>query len=199
MSIDLPPGYFEAVHKMDAAAAAWMKGHPFAQPRFNLRTFELDMKRRAGRPEHENVLIAATLREVVDKIALNEDGRQLLYAMDAAVDGQATYNMAKVLIDLNFEAQVARSQGQLPAGDWHCPCCAKLIDGFSDLSLRGHKPGPGTLTVCAYCFSCLRITDGRFEGLTAADVAQLPPGARVALQKSAETARKVAADRAKRS
>lgn len=200
---ELPEGYRDCMSAMNEAAAAFMRARPFAQPVFRLDAFERDVKRQAGRPDEDNVAIAVPLAAVVDRIAKNEDARQLLRAMVAVAEplGGATYMMAKVLIEAQYEVAVARNQGQLTGdADWHCPCCGKLLDGFSNLSFDGQRPGPGTLTVCAYCYANLQVKDGGgYLAVSKAELLALEPEARKMLERAGQVVRKMAADRRKRS
>jgi hypothetical protein len=173
---DLPPEYFADAHKMDDAARAWFKAHPFAEPRFRIREFENDMKRRAGRPLHENVAVAAPLDEsVIAQVAANEDGKALLRAMDAATGGRGTYMQAKALIELAMEAQIARGQHQMTVGHWVCPCCARPADGITMTDGSGPPP-PGTIGMCFYCGATMRVnaTVTGLESMSMDEVAALP-------------------------
>ncbi len=197
----LPPEYYEDIRRMNEAARAWYRTHPFAEPRFRIHQFELDMKRAAGRREDENVLIASSLRDVVDKVGVNADARAMLRAMDAAVDGRASYLQAKCLIELAIEAQVERGQGQHAAGTWACLCCGKTLDGYSNLGGGTGAPPPGALSICAYCGALAKVNDAQdgFVHLTADEQRALPPDVRKQIHDVRNAMQKMHAERAKRS
>lgn len=191
--------YERVAQAMNAAAYAWMKARPFAQPCFRFEAFEAEVKRRAGRPAHEKVAVAAPLdAHVIGQIAGNEDARQLLLAMDEASGHQGTYLQAKALVEMQLEAAIARNTGAVDAvGDWRCPCCGEMLDGWTDVGLSGARPACGALTVCAYCFARLRVAEERYVGLTDLQVEALSDHEQRALRDGVELVRKMAADRAR--
>lgn len=173
----LPPEYYEAARKLGAAAADWQRQHPFAEPRFSLEPFELEMKRRANLPADANVMIGCGLDEAIDKIAVNEDARAMLRALDAATGHQATYFQFKCVYLAAIEAQVERGQGRLAdAGDWRCPCCSTLIDGYTRTDGKAGAPEAGMHSVCAYCNALSRVNAAAngFEAVSDQELRALP-------------------------
>lgn len=198
----MPPEYYEDVRLMDAAARAWYASHPFAEPRFRLRAFEDDVKRRAGRPVEENVFIASALDEtVIAQVAVNADGAALLRAMDKATDGRATYMQAKILIEAAIEASVRAAQGQHGAGDWTCRCCGKLLDGFTNIEGGGHRPMPGSLSICAYCgaLATVNATQTGFDAMTPEAQSALPAAVKKQIHDLRNAMQRMNAERARRS
>lgn len=179
---ELPPEYYEAIRRMDAAARDWYKAHPFAEPRFRLNAFESEVKAQAGRPDEDKVAIAANLDEtIIKRIAVNEDARALLRAMDAATDHRATYLQAKVLLDAAIEAQIKRDSGRQPEGDWTCPGCSEVIDGYTAIDGGGDKaPPPGSISICAYCggISAVNATQNGLRAFEDAELRRLPTSVR---------------------
>ncbi len=177
-----PPEYYEDVRRMDEAARAWYKAHPFGEPRFRLGAFEAEIKRQAGRSEEDKVAIAANHNEsIIERIAVNEDARSLLRAMDAATDHRATYMQAKVLLDAAIESQIKRDSGQQPEGDWSCPACNEVLDGYTVIDGGGGKaPPPGSISICAYCggISSVNATQNGLRVLAEAELRKLPTSVR---------------------
>lgn len=197
-----PPEYYDQIRAMDEAARAWQRAHPFSEPRIALKPFESEMKRRAGRPDHEEVMIAAALPDAIPYIALNEDARQLLLEMNRASGHQATYLQAKVLIEMQIEARIERGQGQMTApGDWRCPCCSKLLDGYNRLDGEGGAPGAGMLSICAYCGGLSRVNDAQnaFVSLTEVERRALPSDVRRQIHQLRNAMQARAAKEARRS
>lgn len=168
-------GYNECVEKMRAGARAWIAAHPFAQPEFRTSAFEAEVIAQA-RAQGQHVpegkgLIAAPLDEyVITRWAKNIDAQELLRAMDKASGHQATYMQAKMIIEDAIMRALEKASGQLTSGDWRCPCCAELLDGYVAIDGRSGKPEAGTYTVCSYCIGIARVADSgdRYEGATLA-------------------------------
>lgn len=173
---ELPPEYYEGVQTMLEAGVAWQKAHPFAEPRFALKPFEDEMKRRAGLPPEANAIIGANLDEVIDQIAVNEDAKAMLRALDAATGNRASYFQFKCLYEMQIEEHVRRNSGQHAAGDWRCPCCGEVLDGYAAMigKSEGKAPPPGSLSLCAYCGGLAQVNDAQ-NGFVSLRDADIPP------------------------
>lgn len=64
----------------------------------------------------------------------------------------------------------------------HCPDCRELLDEVEALSEEGTTPSPGDLTICAFCATVLKFTEGlQLQVAREADIASLPIEAKVGL------------------
>jgi hypothetical protein len=67
-----------------------------------------------------------------------------------------------------------------------CPSCGEKLDAALGAYVEGEKPkppGPGDLTMCAYCHAILAFTDDlRFRAATAEEIADLDPALRAWLR-----------------
>ena len=179
---DPPPGYLRACEAVERGALAYAKAHPFAEYSFRLVEYEREMAARAGQTlgPGERCAIAAPLSACIDAMAGNEDARGILRAMDQESGGEATYMMARAVIDMQIEAMYRRASGQLPEGDWRCIACEKVIDGFTNIHGETSTPKPGACTVCAYCGALQKIADdGRYAELPAAELRAAPKSVRM--------------------
>jgi hypothetical protein len=198
---NLPPEYYRGVEQMEAAAAAWAKAHPFAEPRFSLKPFEDEMKRRAGLPPEAKAMIGATLAEVIDKIGVNEDARALMREMVRATGGKATYFQFKCIYELKVEAHVKRGQGHMADGDWRCPCCSQMLDGFTRLDGVSEAPAAGAITICAYCGALSKVNDesNAFVSVGADELQAYPADVKRQIHDLRNTLHKAQAEKERRS
>jgi hypothetical protein len=191
--------YEAAAERMNAAAAAYMRAHPFAEARFRFAAFEDEVAREAGKPGQRPAVIAM-LVDVIDRVAGNEDARGLLRAMSEAVDG-CTYLMAKVLVERQLAAALRRRQGRLTAaGDWHCPQCRALVDGYTPIDEGAATPAAGAILLCAYCAAFNRVSPegDRLVAASTRDLNKLPTSARKQLFAARlHVARRIAKEKAR--
>jgi hypothetical protein len=181
-----PPEYYADIERMQEAAVAWCKAHPFAEPLLFLHSFEEEYARRAGVPKGEKVAIIAALPDVIDQWAGNADTRHFLRALDEASGHRATYMQVKALVDHQVERQVDRNSGQLAEGDWRCTGCKNVNDGFSSVNKgEGDAPPPGSLSVCFYCAAVQRINDqgNGYAAVSTSEINKLPKPVRMQLLK----------------
>jgi hypothetical protein len=179
---ELPEGYVRCVEAMQLAARNWLAQHPFAELRFT--DFEAQMAREAGRPG-ERVAVVAVLSDTIDRWADNADTRDFLRAIDRATDGEATFMMAKALVDDAISRRLERASGQLPEGDWRCTGCSEVLDGFTSIDGKPKTPGAGSLSVCSTCGALQQVaaTGTGYEPLTTAELNKLPKSMRMQLLK----------------
>jgi hypothetical protein len=62
-----------------------------------------------------------------------------------------------------------------------CPACASPINGHANADGARCGPKPGDLSVCLYCTSFLQFEDSGVRELKPADLEQLEPEARMAI------------------
>lgn len=174
-------GTIPIVRAMLDAAHAWFQQHPFAQPKF--QNLEAKVAHRIGKPEEGLGIIAPLSSALIDDWAENEDARSFLRALDLASNHEATYRMARVVLDLIVEGQIKQRRGQLPEGDWGCTGCGQINDGFTDVNDVRCTPVAGALTVCIDCGALQRINarGNGYEAVTARELNRLPKSFRMKL------------------
>lgn len=73
--------------------------------------------------------------------------------------------------------------------DTACPRCGNRLEACTNAEAAGGGPGPGDLTLCAYCSAALVFTeDLDVRPATAADLAKLDEEGRATLAKAAAAA-----------
>lgn len=158
-------GYARALERMLAATRAWKAANPNAKLEF--RPFGV-------RPD--TAVIAALDRAFIRRVGGNPKTRELLHAMDAAIDKQGTALQAEACIEEVFGLPRAltvrwadggpkRSEPKPPepptttkVPESACPECGKELSAATFPSGKT-APSPGDFSVCAYCAAVLRFDD----------------------------------------
>lgn len=178
-----PEGGYEAcIDAMAEAAQIWFRQHPFAELHFS--DFAGEVAREHGK-ERDEVAIISPLSPVIDRWAANEDARLFLRALDDASQGEATFMMAKVIIDQAREQMLEQASGKLSDdGEWVCPGCGERASGFTRPDGEAQPPGPGDLSVCFSCgaLSQVNAQGSGYERLSTRAFNALPKSARMQLR-----------------
>lgn len=91
----------------------------------------------------------------------------------------------RALVEVQIEKAYERASGKQPPGDWACVGCGTPLDGFTntDAAPDRRPPGPGSLSVCAYCAVLQRVNAAGvgFEPVSTRELNALPKSVRMEL------------------
>lgn len=187
----------DCVMKMEAAGREWFRLNPDAHARFRTDEFEEKIRKNANVPAGKTIAISAALCDVIGDWADNQDARLLLRALDAGSNYQATYLMAKVLLERVMELNAERRTTHFEEGEWRCTGCAIKLDGFTQLA-GDTGPNAGSLSVCSYCGAIQQVNKAvnGYDPITTKEFNKLPKELRKTMLSMQNTARKSAAKKA---